>query len=188
MIFEHKLTWLSKQILYIYNQFLQKPYIFLIMAYVRKPFLAKVRDDNEVGKTNKNNDITSDLSVNLMLKSDVIAVAAVNDSDNSGNGIVIVDNQQQVDSVNEIAYISVTMLIYMVQQSFNCIWALIISFMDKTKQVTTVIKPKSMVEHEHDFVKETNRVHCSTCRAYYCHLCGKRLEHEVTNHLCYYLR
>jgi hypothetical protein len=27
--------------------------------------------------------------------------------------------------------------------------------MDKTKQVTTVIKPKSMVEHEHDFVKET---------------------------------
>jgi hypothetical protein len=114
--------------------------------------------------------------------------AAVNDADNSGNGIVIVDNQQQVVSVNEIAYISVTMLIYMVQQSFNCIWPLIISFMDKTKQVTTVIKPKSMVEHEHDFVKETNRVHFSICHAYYCHLCGKRLEHEVTNHLCYYLR
>jgi hypothetical protein len=37
----------------------------------------------------------------------------------------------------------------------------------KTKQVTTVIKPKSIVEHEHDFVKETNRspIHCSTCRA-----------------------
>jgi len=53
--------------------------------------------------------------------------------------------------------------------------------MDKTKQVTTVIKPKSMVEHEHDFVKETNRapIHCSTCRTYYCQLCGKRLEHEV---------
>ena len=59
--------------------------------------------------------------------------------------------------------------------------------MDKTKQVTTVIKPKSMVEHEHDFVKETNRVHCSTCSTYYCQLCGKRLENEVTNHLCYYI-
>jgi hypothetical protein len=34
--------------------------------------------------------------------------AAVNDGDNSGNGIVIVDIQQQVDSVNEIVYISVT--------------------------------------------------------------------------------
>ena len=62
--------------------------------------------------------------------------------------------------------------------------------MDKTKKVTTVIKSKSVVEHEHDFVKENNRdpIHCSTCRAYYCQLCGKRLEHEVTNHLCYYLR
>jgi hypothetical protein len=62
--------------------------------------------------------------------------------------------------------------------------------MDKIKQVTTVIKPKGMVEHEHDFVKETNRdpIHCITCNAYYCQLCGKALEHEVTNHRCYYLR
>ena len=62
--------------------------------------------------------------------------------------------------------------------------------MDKTKKGTTVIKSKSVVEHEHDFIKENNRdpIHCSTCRAYYCQLCGKRLELEVTNHLCYYLR
>jgi len=62
--------------------------------------------------------------------------------------------------------------------------------MDKTKKAKTVIKSKNVVEHEHDFVKETNRdpIHCVTCRAYYCQLCGKRLEHEVTNHLRYYLR
>jgi hypothetical protein len=53
----------------------------------------------------------------------------------------------------------------------------------KAKQVTTIIKPK-IIEHEHDFVKETNRdrIHCVTCGAYYCQLCGIELEDEVTNH------
>ena len=62
--------------------------------------------------------------------------------------------------------------------------------MAKVKQVTKVIKPKSMVEHEHDFFKETNRdpIHCVTCDAYYCNMCGKGLEDEVINHRCSYVR
>jgi hypothetical protein len=62
--------------------------------------------------------------------------------------------------------------------------------MTKVKQVTTAIKPKSMVEHEHDFVKETNRapIYCATCGAHYCNICGKGLEDEVINHQCYYVR
>jgi hypothetical protein len=50
---------------------------------------------------------------------------------------------------------------------------------------TTKLSSNSMLAHEHDFVsaefRNTNHciIHCLTCNAYFCSLCGKMLNNSI---------